>query len=162
MSKEKIEAPNREEPQEQKPIFDTQGIMKVLPHRYPFLMIDKIIELEPEKRVVGIKNVTMDEFFFQGHFPGRPVMPGVLIMEAMAQTGAFLAHVSSNGVTAGKIIFLAGANDFRWRRQVVPGDTMRIELVSVKKLRPVWVMRGTVTVDGKIVATGTLSAAERD
>lgn len=124
-------------------------------------MVDKIVELEAE-RIVGIKAVTINEEFFQGHFPNRPVMPGVLIMEAMAQVAAVLATVSPDGVTDGKYVFLAGATDFRWKKPVIPGDVLRIEMEAVKKRRPMWKMKGTVTVDGEIVATGMLTAAEAE
>ena len=145
---------------EGKVILDVVEIQKILPHRYPFLMLDRVVEFEDNKRVVGIKNVTVNESFFMGHFPGRPVMPGVMQMEAMAQTGAILALRSSDGVPAGKIMLLVGIDSFRWKRQVVPGDVLRIEMVFVKRKRPLWVMDGTVTVDGHVVAAGRITAAE--
>ena|GEM_PF-137227 len=143
-------------------VMEYTDIINWLPHRYPFLMIDRIVEFENNSRVVGIKNVSGNEPFFQGHFPGRPVMPGVLVMEAMAQTAAVLAMRSTGGVIRGKTVFLVGATDFKWKRQVVPGDTLRIEMKSVRKRRPIWIMEGTVTIDGKLVTSGTLSAAEAD
>jgi beta-hydroxyacyl-ACP dehydratase FabZ len=118
--------------------------------------------LVDNERIVGIKNVTIGEPFFQGHFPGKPVMPGALILEAMAQTAAILAHVSKEGVMPGKLIYLIGATDFKWKKVVIPGDTLRIEMFSIKKRRPLWIMNGNVLVDGKIVASGTISAAESD
>lgn len=145
---------------EEQVIFDSVEIQKIIPHRYPFLLLDKVVAFEDNKRIVGVKNVTINEEFFNGHFPGRPVMPGVLILEAMAQTAAILAIRSSDGVTPGMTVFLVGASEVKWKRQVVPGDTLRIEMESVKKRRPLWIMKGTVTVDGKVVASGTLSAAE--
>jgi 3-hydroxyacyl-[acyl-carrier-protein] dehydratase len=151
-----------EEKVEEKIIYDAIQIQAIIPHRYPFLMIDRIVEFVDNERAVGIKNVTMNEPYFTGHFPGRPVMPGVMILEAMAQTGAILAIRSNEGVAAGKTVFLVGATDCKWKRQVVPGDTLRIEMVSVKKRRPLWIMSGTVTVGDKIVATATISAAEAD
>lgn len=143
-------------------IYDAVKIMEILPHRYPFLMVDKIIEFVDNERAVGIKNVTINEPFFEGHFPGRPVMPGAMILEAMAQTGAILARESKDGVIATKTVFLIGATDFKWKKQVLPGDTLRIEMVSVKKRRPIWIMRGEATVNGVLVASGTISAAESD
>ncbi len=147
---------------DEKVIYDVRQIQKILPHRYPFLMIDKIVEFVDNERVVGIKNVTINEPFFQGHFPGRPVMPGVMLLESMAQTAAILAKSSTDGVNPGKTVFLIGATDFKWKKMVLPGDTLRIEMLSVKKRRPIWVMSGSVTVDGKLVASGTISAAEGD
>jgi beta-hydroxyacyl-ACP dehydratase FabZ len=148
------------EEREEKIVYDASQILEILPHRYPFLMIDKIIDFEDNKRIVGIKNVTINEPFFPGHFPGQPVMPGVMILEAMAQTAAVLAKQSIDGVKPDKTVFLVGATDCKWKRKVVPGDTLRIEMTSVRKRRPLWIMSGEVTVDGKFVASATLSAAE--
>lgn len=141
-------------------VFDSVQIQDIIPHRYPFLLVDKIIEFVDNQRIVGIKNVTINEPFFMGHFPGQPVMPGVLILEAMAQTAAILAKRSVDGVNPNKSVFLVGANDFKWKRKVVPGDTLRIVMTSVRKRRPLWVMQGEVFVEGKLVATGTMSAME--
>lgn len=141
-------------------IFDIARIQEILPHRYPFLLVDRIVEFKDNERIVGIKNVTMNEAFFQGHFPGRPVMPGVLILEAMAQTGGILAKVSEDGVAPGKTVFIVGASDVKWKRQVVPGDTLRIEMSSLKKKRPLWIMKGEVYVGDKLVACGQISAME--
>ncbi len=146
----------------EKVIYDTVAIQRIIPHRYPFLFLDKVIEFVDNERIVGVKNVSINEPFFEGHFPGRPVMPGVIIMEAMAQTAAILAIESTDGVAKGKTVFLVGANDFKWKRQIVPGDSLRIEMVSQRKRRPIWIMSGQVTVDGELVASGTLSAAEAD
>jgi 3-hydroxyacyl-[acyl-carrier-protein] dehydratase len=145
---------------EAKVIFDSVQIQKILPHRYPFLMVDKIIELEDNKRVVGIKNVSINEEFFLGHFPGRPVMPGVLVLEALAQTAAILARVSDGGVDPQKTVFLVGADEVRWKKMVLPGDTLHLVVESVKKRRPMWVMKGHALVDGKVAATATFSAIE--
>ncbi|CCO07614.1 3-hydroxyacyl-ACP dehydratase FabZ [Desulforamulus hydrothermalis] len=113
-------------------MLDINAIQQILPHRYPFLLVDRILEVEQGKRVVGIKNVTANEAFFQGHFPNYPVMPGVLIIEAMAQVGA--VAILSMPEYAGRIAFFAGIDKARFRRQVLPGDTLRIE-VEVLKLR---------------------------
>jgi 3-hydroxyacyl-[acyl-carrier-protein] dehydratase len=143
-------------------VFDIQKIQEILPHRYPFLMIDRVTTFEDNQKVVAIKCVTMNEPYFTGHFPGRPVMPGVMILEAMAQAGAILALKSSEGVIPGKIIFLTGATDVRFKKQVTPGDVLRIEMRSVKKRRPLWIMEGEVTVNGKVVCSGSITAAEAD
>jgi 3-hydroxyacyl-[acyl-carrier-protein] dehydratase len=147
---------------ENKVVFDNKKLLEILPHRYPFLLVDKIIELVEGEKIVGIKAVAANEPCFQGHFPNAPVMPGVLIMEAMAQVGAVLATVSSGGLTPGKLIFLAGANDFRWKRPVVPGDLLRIEMVTIKRRNSLWKMKGCVLVDDIIVASGEITAAESE
>lgn len=116
-------------------MLDINAIKQILPHRYPILLVDRILELEEGKRVVGIKNVTVNEPFFQGHFPDYPVMPGVLIIEAMAQVGA--VAILSMPAYAGKIALFAGIDNARFRRQVIPGDTLRIEVEVVK-------LRGTI------------------
>src|SRR6188472_834503 len=105
---------------EEKIVYNILQIKEIIPHRYPFLMIDRIIEIEDNKRVVGIKNVTVNEPHFNGHFPQHPVMPGALILEAMAQTAAILAKTSTDGVLPGKTVYLVSATDFKWKRQVVP------------------------------------------
>ena len=133
-------------------------LKKKLPHRYPFLLVDKIIELS-DTHIVGIKKVTFNEPFFGGHFPGNPVMPGVLICEAMAQAAAVFARYSEPELLKNKNFYLVGADGFKWKKMVLPGDTLRIEMRSVRKRNPLWVMEGDVSVDGKIVASGTLSAA---
>lgn len=148
--------------QEERTIYTTEQIMEIIPHRYPFLLIDRIVEFEDSVRVVGIKNVSANEPYFQGHFPGRPVMPGVLIVEAMAQCGAVFAKKSTGGVLPGKTVFLVGVNEVRFKQMVLPGDTLRIEMRSYKRKRPLWIMDGTVTVNGKVVATGQISAVESD
>lgn len=148
------------ESEEDKSIIDVVEIQRIIPHRYPFLLVDRIIEFVDNQKVVGIKNVTANEYFFQGHFPGKPVMPGVLILEAMAQTAGILAKLSTDGVADDKTMYFVGANDVRWKRQVVPGDTLRIQMTTIKKRRPLWMMAGQVTVEGKLVAEASISAAE--
>jgi len=130
-------------------------IMKILPHRYPFLLVDRILELEPGKRVVGIKNVTFNEEFFQGHFPGNPVMPGVLVLEAMAQ----VSGIALLGVVADKekkLLYLSGVDRCKFRRPVVPGDQLRIEAEIVSLKTRVCKCRATATVDGMVCAEAEL------
>ncbi|MCY7346732.1 MAG: 3-hydroxyacyl-ACP dehydratase FabZ [Pyrinomonadaceae bacterium] len=132
-------------------ILDSRAIQEILPHRYPFLLVDKIIELDPRKRIVGIKQVTSNEQFFQGHFPGAPVMPGVLQIEALAQVGAILA-LREFADRADKIPFFSGIDKARFRRPVVPGDTLVLEVVALRIGSKVQKMQGIARVDGKITA----------
>lgn len=137
---------------------DITQIMAILPHRYPFLLVDRIIEYEPHKRVVGIKNVSINEPFFQGHFPGAPVMPGVLIVEAMAQTAGVLM-LASLPDRESKLVFFTGIDEAKFRRPVVPGDQLRLEL-TVLKLRPRYIkLEGKAYVDGQLVAQAKISSS---
>lgn len=132
-------------------------IQAILPHRYPFLLVDRILEVEPGKRAKGIKNVTINEPFFQGHFPGYPVMPGVLVVEALAQVGALA--ILSMEENKGKLALFAGIDNLRFKKQVVPGDVLELEL-EVEKIRgPVGKGTGTARVDGKVAVTGDLMFA---
>jgi beta-hydroxyacyl-ACP dehydratase FabZ len=132
--------------------LDHADIIRRLPHRYPFLFVDRVIEMVDGERLVAIKNVTADEPFFEGHFPGRPIMPGVLITEAIVQAGGLLARCSSEGLPPGRGIVLAGLEHVRFRRRVVPGDQLRLEVELVHKHRPLWKMKGQALVDGKVAA----------
>jgi beta-hydroxyacyl-ACP dehydratase FabZ len=127
-------------------------IEAILPHRYPFLLVDRILELELGKRVVGIKNVTVNEPFFVGHFPGHPIMPGVLILEAMAQVGGVLLMRTLDANTEKKVIYFTGIDHARFRKPVVPGDQIRIEVEMVQLRRQLCRMKGTASVDGKLAA----------
>ncbi|MGO9451353.1 MAG: 3-hydroxyacyl-ACP dehydratase FabZ [Candidatus Binataceae bacterium] len=139
-------------------VAELKRVLGLLPHRYPFLLVDRVLEIE-KGRVVTIKNVTFNEPFFQGHFPGRPVMPGVLILEAMAQSAAFLALSQVQGEA--KILFmLSGIDKVRFRRQVIPGDQIKIEVKIVKFHRPLWRMSAEARVDGELAAEAELSAME--
>jgi len=142
-------------------VIDIEEIMKVLPHRYPFLLVDRIIEVEPGKRIVGIKNVTINEPFFQGHFPGHPVMPGVLIIEALAQVGGVLVMA---GMTdrASKVVYFTSLNNVKWRRPVKPGDQLRLELEIVQVRGMMAKMSGVARVDGDIVCEAEMGAMVRD
>ncbi|MFY9611276.1 MAG: 3-hydroxyacyl-ACP dehydratase FabZ [Blastocatellia bacterium] len=139
-------------------LLDITQIQAILPHRYPFLLVDRIIEYELGKRVVGIKNVSLNEPFFAGHFPGAPVMPGVLIVEAMAQTAGvmMLANLPDR---ESKLVFFTGIDGAKFRRPVVPGDQLRLEL-TVLRLRPRYIkLRGEAYVDGELVAEAEISSA---
>ncbi len=138
-------------------ILDATAIQRIIPHRYPFLLIDRIVRLEAGVGAVGIKNVTMGDQFFQGHFPGYPVMPGVLIVEAIAQVGA--VALLSLPELAGQIAFFAGIDDIRFKRQVVPGDTLRLEVEIGKLRRNVGTGTGVATVDGVVACRGSFMFA---
>ncbi|SRR5229473_2022336 len=141
-------------------MLDVKDILSHLPHRYPFLLVDRIVEMQGAERIVGIKNVSFNEYFFQGHFPNRPVMPGVLICEAMAQVGAILAHSARGGIDDDKVFVLTGLDKVKFKRPVEPGDQLRLELTALKRRGSFWKMQGVATVDGKMVAQAEISAME--
>lgn len=141
-------------------MLDQAAIMNILPHRYPFLLVDKIVELEPGERAVGLKNVSGNEPFFPGHFPGRPVMPGVLIVEALAQTGA-VALLSASGLE-GKIAYFAGIDKCRFRRPVVPGDQLRLEVTLTRMRGRIGKGQGQAFVGSELVAEGEFTFAVTD
>ncbi len=138
-------------------MLDFMEIKEILPHRYPFLLVDRIIELEAEQRIVGLKNVTGNEPFFQGHFPEKPVMPGVLLIEALAQTGAVL--VLSQPENKGKIAYFARIDNCRFRRQVVPGDQLRLEIEVVRLRGPVGKCKARALVGEEVACEAELTFA---
>ena len=142
--------------------YDIQKIMKVLPHRYPFLLVDRILELVPGEKVIGLKNVTMNEPFFQGHFPEIPVMPGVLQVEALGQVGGILVYYSKSEEERGEMVYFTGLDKVRFRKPVIPGDQLMMELKVLKMRSRVVKMAGTATVDGQLVAEAQLMAAYGD
>jgi beta-hydroxyacyl-ACP dehydratase FabZ len=144
-------------------VLDARAIQQYLPHRYPFLLVDRIIELVPFERIVGIKQVTINEPFFQGHFPGAPVMPGVLVVEALAQCGAVLALREIEDREK-KLVFFSGIDHARFRRPVVPGDTLMLEVTALRFRQRAQRMRGEARVNGQLVAEAEIMSivADRD
>ncbi len=137
-------------------------IIQLLPHRYPFLLVDRVTEFEPYKRAVGYKNVSANEEFFQGHFPGEPVMPGVLIIEAMGQTGGILARLSmmeeEEGEPEPKLVIFMGIDKVKFRRQVVPGDQLRMEVETIRTGSKIWKLAGKAYVDDSLAAQAEMTA----
>ena len=142
-------------------VLDTRAIQEVLPHRYPFLLVDRITELVPGERIVGVKQVTINESFFQGHFPGAPVMPGVLIVEAMAQVGAVYA-LQQIERRENKLVLFSGIDNARFRRPVVPGDTLTLTVTPVRVGSRVQRMKGVAHVDGQLAAEADIMSVITD
>lgn len=141
--------------------MDIKKIMDFLPHRYPFLLVDRVIEVVPDERLVAIKNVTVNEPFFPGHFPNKPVMPGVLIAEALAQATGLLAMSTSDVANAG-IYYLVGLDKTRFKRPVEPGDQLRLEVTLLKRRRGIWSFKGKATVEGDLCASAEIMCTARD
>ena len=145
-------------------IMDIGEVMRILPHRYPFLLVDRVVEHEPGVRIVGLKNVTINEPFFPGHFPGHPIMPGVLIIEGMAQVGGILAYLASDDEIRKKVCYFASIDNAKFRKPVRPGDQLLIEMTATACKRGIWCFHGKATVDGRVAAEADLKAtfAEMD
>ena len=139
--------------------LDIKEIVRLLPHRYPFLLVDRILAGEKNKSMIGLKNVTMNEPYFQGHFPSDPIMPGVLILEGMAQVGGILAYYSLPDMIGNKLIYFAGIDKVRFRRPVVPGDQLLFEMDVLKHKGKIWKMTGKAKVDNEVVAEAEFMAA---
>lgn len=142
--------------------IDINRVMEMIPHRYPMLMVDRIRELTPDVGAIGIKNVSINEHFFQGHFPSQPVMPGVLIIEAMAQTAAVLVVHTLGKDAEGKLVYFMSVDDARFRRPVTPGDQLEIHVSKIQHRRNVWKFSGVAKVDGNIHAEATFAAMIMD
>jgi UDP-3-O-[3-hydroxymyristoyl] N-acetylglucosamine deacetylase/3-hydroxyacyl-[acyl-carrier-protein] dehydratase len=142
-------------------VYSVEDILQVLPHRYPFLLVDRILELEEGKRIVGLKNVTINEPFFQGHFPGHPIMPGVLIIEAMAQVGGMLLMRTIED-PGSKVVYFLSLDNVKFRRPVKPGDQLHLELEVLQKRGTMCKMKGTAYVDGQVVTEAEMAAMVRD
>ena len=141
---------------------DIQRILEMIPHRYPFLLIDKVIDIETDVRATGIKNVTMKEQQFTGHFPQQPIMPGVLIIESMAQTAAILVVQTLGADAEGKLVYFMSIDNARFRKPVTPGDVMHIHVTKKQSRGPVWKFESQVKVDGQVVAEAPIAAMIRD
>ena len=142
--------------------IDILRIMQMIPHRYPFLMIDRVVDLVPDHSAVGIKNVSINESYFQGHFPRKPVMPGVLVIECMAQTAAVLVVETLEGAAAGKLVYFMSIEDCRFRKPVVPGDRLHIDVIKIRRRGNVWKFGGEARVDDTLMAEARFTAMIMD
>lgn len=143
-------------------VMDIHEVLKFLPHRYPFLLIDRVLAIDPGKSLVALKNVTMNESFFMGHFPNRPVMPGVLILEAMAQAGGVLAYKSTDtSPEDGTLYYFAGIDNARFRRVVEPGDQLRMEVKVLRSKRDIWKLEGSAYVGDELACSAEFMSARK-
>jgi 3-hydroxyacyl-[acyl-carrier-protein] dehydratase len=143
---------------EQGEVINIERIMEMIPHRYPFLMIDRVESVVKNESAIGVKNVSVNESFFQGHFPARPVMPGVLLIEAMAQTAAVLVVETLGPESEGKLVYFMTVDEARFRKPVVPGDTVKVHVTKLQNRRNVWKFRGEAIVDGRLCAEAVFAA----
>ena len=142
--------------------LDIQAILKLLPHRYPFLLIDRVLEFVPDQSLVALKNITMNENFFMGHFPERPTMPGVLMLEALAQAGAVLAYQSTPGESRANVLYyFAGIDKARFRRIVVPGDQLILKVQVLKSKRDIWKLAGSAFVNDELACSAEFMSARK-
>ncbi|MFQ5773190.1 MAG: 3-hydroxyacyl-ACP dehydratase FabZ [Kiloniellaceae bacterium] len=141
---------------------DIMRIMELIPHRFPFLMIDRVIDVIPDQSAIGVKNVTINEGYFQGHFPRQPVMPGVLVIESMAQTAAVLVVETLQGAAAGKLVYFMTVEEGRFRKPIVPGDTVYVHVTKLRHRRNVWKFSGQAKVNGVLMAEARFSAMIMD
>lgn len=139
-------------------LIDIQEIIKLIPHRYPILLVDKVIAIEPGQSIVGVKNVTFNEPHFMGHFPDKPIMPGVLIIEALAQAGAIMVMKTDDFVAGENLVYFMSIDGAKFRKPVVPGDTLTLHVSKIQNRGPVWKLDAVAKVDGQKVAEATLSA----
>ena len=149
MDSERTEAPKQ---------LNINEILNLLPHRYPFVLVDKVLEVQAGESITGLKNVTINEPFFQGHFPREPVMPGVLILESLAQVGAIMAYLTMKNEEKGKLVYFAGLDGVRFRQKVVPGDQLILKVKTIKKKMGIWTLEGKAFVDDKLAAEAKLMA----
>jgi 3-hydroxyacyl-[acyl-carrier-protein] dehydratase len=156
------DAPQADTAATSRPAHDILRIMRCIPHRYPFLLIDRVVEIVADVYAVGIKNVSINEPHFQGHFPTEPVMPGVLIVESMAQTAAVLVVATLGPESEGKLVYFMSVEGAKFRRPVVPGDQMRVRVERAQRRANVWKFRGQATVEGAVAAEASFAAMIRD
>jgi 3-hydroxyacyl-[acyl-carrier-protein] dehydratase len=143
--------------------MNIQAILNILPHRYPFLLVDRVLDLQPEKSIVAIKNVTVNEPFFTGHFPELPIMPGVMILEALAQAAGILAYESSAAMREPNVMFyFAGIDNTRFKRIVVPGDQLKLEAELLRVKQDIWKYKATASVDGQLACSAEILAAKKE
>ena len=140
------------------PEIDIEGVMQLIPHRYPFLLVDRVTSVVPGQSAIGIKNITMNEFFFPGHFPGHPVMPGVLIVEALAQTAGVLVMYSRGEKAHNELVYFTSIDNARFRRTVVPGDVLHLKVTKERNRGPIWKFSGHAMVGSELAAEAVFSA----